>query len=111
MNLSKDSLRILKLASKQETISFDDVCLTVPKSVHSKYAAEHLEELDKKGLLFVTSERMPEGYQKVTARISPAGMAELEAHVVQTREKLITRGLSIAAIILSAISIIWQMLS
>ena len=62
MNLSKDSLRILKLASKLETISFDDVCLSVTDSIHSKYAAEHLDELDKKGLLFVTSERMPEGY-------------------------------------------------
>lgn len=111
MDLSKDSLRILKLANKQESISFDDVCLAVSESVHSPYAPEHLTELENKGLVFVFSEMMPEGYEKTTIRISPAGQAELETRVVQTREKLITRGLSIFAIILSAISIIWQVLS
>lgn len=111
MNLSKDALKILKLADKREVISFEDGCMAASKSVHSAYASENFEYLEKKGLIVVCSEMMPEGYKKTTIRITPEGQAELKDHREKNREKWITRSLSIFAIIISAISIIWQIFS
>lgn len=111
MKLSKDALRVLKLANTHETIDFEDACMAVSNSVHLTYAPENYVYLAENGLVTVYSEMMPEGYEKTTIRITPKGQAELEAHREQTREKWITRILSISAIVLSAISIIWQILS
>jgi len=109
--LSKDSLKILKLANKNETINLEDACMAVYGSVHSAYAPEHLGYLEKKRFIVVTSEMMPEGYERTTIRITPEGQAELEVLSNQKREAWITRGLSISAIVLSAISLTWQILS
>ena len=59
----------------------------------------------------VDTEMMPEGYKKTVIRITPEGQAELKAYLEKTREKWITRSLSIAAIAISAVGIIWQILS
>lgn len=111
MNLSKDALKILKLADTHETIDFEDGCIVVSESVHSAYAPEIFEYLEKNGLIVVLSEMMPEGYKKTVIRITPEGQAELKAYLEKTREKWITRSLSIAAIAISAVGIIWQILS
>ena len=111
MNLSKDALKILKLADTHETIDFEDGCIVVSESVHSAYAPEIFEYLEKNGLIVVLSEMMPEGYKKTVIRITPEGQAELKAYLEETREKWITRSLSIAAIAISAVGIIWQILS
>lgn len=111
MKLSKDALKVLKLANTNETIDFEDACMAVSNSIHATYAPENYGYLEENGLVTVYSEMMPEGYEKTTIRITPKGQAELEAHWEQTREKWITRILSISAITISAISIIWQILS
>lgn len=111
MLLSKDALRVLKLANNRETIDFEDACMAVSGSVHAAYAPENYVYLEENGLVVVRSEMMPEGYEKTTIRITPKGQAELRDYREKTREKWITRCLSISAIIISAISIIWQILS
>lgn len=111
MDLSKDSLRILKLAYKRKSIDFEDVCGAVnAKSPHTPYAPENLESLEHLGLISVKSKMMPEGYEKMTVRITPSGQAQVEIHKEQTLERRITRVLSIAAIVLSTVSITWQIL-
>ncbi len=111
MKLSKDALQVLKLANTHETIEFEDACMAVSNSVHVTYAPENYVYLEENGLVTVYSDMMPEGYEKTSIRITPKGQAELEFHREQTREKWITRILSISAITISAISIIWQILS
>lgn len=111
MNLSKDALKILKLANTRETINFEESCMAVSRSVHAAYAPENLEYLEKNGLIVVSARMMPEGYKNTTIRITPKGQAELKDYREKTHEKWITRSLSIFAIIISAISIIWQILS
>lgn len=111
LNLSKDTLRVLKLANAHESVDFEDACMAVSGSVHAAYAPENYAYLEKNGLVSIHSKMMPEGYKRTTIRITPEGQAVLEAHREQTREKWITRGLSISAIIISAISLIWQILS
>ena len=111
MNLSKDALKILKLADKHEEIDFEEGCMALHGTVHATYAPENFTFLEKNCLVTVRSEMMPEEYERTTIRITPEGQAELMAHREQTVEKWITRSLSVAAIIISAISIIWQILS
>lgn len=111
MNLSKDALKILKLANTRETINFEESCMAVSRSVHAADVSENLEYLEKNGLIFVSSEMMSEGYKNTTIRITPEGQAELKDQREKNLEKWITRTLSIFAIIISAISIIWQILS
>ncbi|MCI9444309.1 MAG: hypothetical protein HFF69_06240 [Oscillospiraceae bacterium] len=111
MNLSKDAIKILKIANAQETINFEDGCLELRGSVHVAYAPEVFAFLENHGLVIVHSEMVTEDYKKTTIRITPEGQAELGAYLEKTREKWITRSLSISALIISAVSIIWQILS
>lgn len=111
MTLGKDALKILKLADAHEMIDFEDACRAVFGSIHSPYAPENLEYLEENDLIEVHSEMMPEGYEKTTIRIKPAGQAELKAYREQTREKWITRCVAFSALIVSIISLTWQILS
>ncbi|MCM1236137.1 MAG: hypothetical protein NC489_39135 [Ruminococcus flavefaciens] len=111
MNLSKESIRLLKLVNEHETVDWESACEAISGSKHSAYAAEYMEQLAKADLISTKSEMMPEGYKRVLIRITPDGQAELENYMKETREKWITRFLSISAIVLSAISIIWQITS
>ena len=111
MKLGKDALKILSLTNAHEEIDFEDACVAVSDSVHAAYTAEDLKYLEKNGLIAIHEEMRPEGYQKTRIRITPEGKAELQGYKKETREKLVTRSIAIIALILSAISIAWQIFS
>lgn len=106
MSYSKESIKVLKLANKAESVTSEDICKVLEKSVHQPYVFEQIDFLEKDGLIVLKSERRPEGWELLTIRITPAGQAVVEAYTDQLREKWITRGTAIAALIISIIALL-----
>lgn len=109
--LNKDEIRILKYLYKHGESEIQESCYLAAKAakpVHEPYLFEDINHLDGNNCIYVYYEYPIPGERVTMVRLSPVGKSEIESYKEQTKEKWVTRVLSITALVLSAISIIWQ---
>ena len=106
MSLSIDERNVLNAVAAEESISWEKAYSANEKSVHAAFTVEAMAALEGKGLVIITDTKEKDGIERVSLRITPAGIAALKDDKEQRCDTVINRIIAITALVVSVISLI-----